>query len=135
MATFNKLAFGKVGFGNLYITNIKQNGLCKYMLFQNYVLHVEHKQDNRVFHIPSKQSLKNDNITFFHIAIKLRSAILLFMQKSYTSREIPPFLYVSQIYRLFLAGKIKNKRALMMNLEDWPNRFLTSFTFVRFTFS
>ena len=130
MATFNKLAFGKVGFGNLYITNIKQNGLCKYMLFQNYVLHVEHKQDNRVFHIPSKQSLKNDNITFFHIAIKLRSAILLFMQKSYTSREIPPFLYVSQIYRLFLTGEIKNKRALMMNLEDWPNRFLTSFSFV-----
>ena len=45
---------------------------------------------------------------FFHIAIKSLSAIFHLMQKLYTSFEISPFLYVSQMYRLHMIHKRYN---------------------------
>lgn len=44
---------------------------------------------------------------FFHMAIRSLSAIFHLMQKLYTSFEISPFLYVSQMYRLCMMNEIE----------------------------
>ena len=72
---------------------------------------------------------------FFHMAIRSLSAIFHLMQKLYTSFEISPFLYVSQMYRLCMMNEIKYQRYLVVNLKDGPNRLRSSLSICRLALS